>query len=84
MRLMRFGAKKKPTYRIVVMDSKKARQSKALDTIGSYNPLKEPAEIKIDQDRAKFWLERGAQASQTVQSLLDKVSKTTRLRNQDS
>lgn len=84
MRLMRFGAKKKPTYRIVVMDSKRARQSKALDSIGSYNPLKEPAEIKIDQERAKYWLERGAQASQTVQSLLDKVSKTAKRRNQDS
>jgi small subunit ribosomal protein S16 len=84
MRLMRFGAKKKPTYRIVVMDSKRARQSKALDSIGSYNPLKEPAEIKIDQDRAKYWLERGAQASQTVQSLLDKVSKTAKRRNLDS
>ena len=84
MRLMRFGAKKKPTYRIVVMDSKRARQSKALDTIGSYDPLKEPAEIKIDQDKAKYWLERGAQTSQTVQSLLKRVSKTTKLRNQDT
>jgi len=84
MRLMRFGAKKKPTYRIVVMDSKRARQSKALDTIGSYDPLKEPAEIKIDQEKAKYWLEKGAQTSQTVRSLLNRVSKTAKLRNQDT
>jgi len=59
MRLMRFGAKKKPFYRIVVMDSEKARQSQALDTIGTYNPMTEPAEVKIDRNKAKYWLEKG-------------------------
>jgi small subunit ribosomal protein S16 len=84
MRLMRFGAKKKPSYRIVVMDSKRARQSKALDTLGNYDPLKEPAEVKIDQQKAKYWLSRGARPSQTVQALLDKISKTEKPLIQDS
>ncbi|MBN2200122.1 MAG: 30S ribosomal protein S16 [Candidatus Aminicenantes bacterium] len=75
MRLMRFGAKGKPAYRIVVMDSKKPRESKAKDTIGHYNPLVEPAEIKLDLDKAKMWLARGARASRTVQSLLHKAEK---------
>jgi small subunit ribosomal protein S16 len=78
MRLMRFGAKKKPSYRIVVMDSKKARQSQALDTVGSYNPLKEPADVHIDLAKAKHWLSKGVQPSRTVQSLLDRVSASTK------
>jgi small subunit ribosomal protein S16 len=56
MRLMRFGAKKRPSYRIVVMDSERARQSQALDTVGTYNPMREPADIKIDQKKVKYWL----------------------------
>jgi small subunit ribosomal protein S16 len=72
---MRFGAKSKPSYRIVVVDSRKPRQSKAKEFIGSYNPLKEPAEINIDLEKAKFWLDRGAKPSATVQSLIEKVSK---------
>jgi small subunit ribosomal protein S16 len=78
MRLMRFGAKKKPSYRIVVMDSKKARQSQALDTLGSYNPLKEPAEVHIDIVKANQWLSKGVRPSRTVQSLLDRVSASTK------
>jgi small subunit ribosomal protein S16 len=76
MRLMRFGAKKRPSYRIVVMDSERPRQSQALDTIGTYNPMTEPAEIKIDQEKAKYWISKGVQPSQTVGSLLQKVSKS--------
>jgi len=75
---MRFGAKKKPSYRIVVMDSKKARQSQALDTIGSYNPLKEPADVHIDLARANQWLSKGVRPSRTVQSLLDRASVSTK------
>ncbi len=78
MRLMRFGTKKKPSYRIVVMDSKKARQSQALDTIGSYNPLEEPAGVKIDLKKANQWLSKGVRPSRTVQSLLHRVSSTVR------
>jgi small subunit ribosomal protein S16 len=75
LRLMRFGARSKPSYRIVVIDSKKPRESRAKEFLGSYNPLKEPAEINIDLEKAKFWLDRGAKPSSTVKSLLDKVSK---------
>lgn len=81
MRLMRFGAKNRPSYRIVVMDSEKPRKSRAKDFIGHYNPLKEPPEIHVDLDKAKFWLARGAKASQTVQSLLRKVSTPSKLSN---
>jgi len=76
LRLMRLGAKKRPFYRIVAIDSRKARESKAKDIIGFYDPLKEPPDIKIDLEKAKYWIERGAQASKTVQSLLDKASQT--------
>lgn len=74
MRLMRFGAKKKPHYRIVVLDSTKPRQSKALDVLGYYSPLEEPARVKVDLERAKQWLSKGVKPSRTVQSLLDKLS----------
>jgi len=75
MRLMRFGTKKKPTYRIVVMDSKRARQSQALDTLGTYTPLNDPAGVKLDLEKAKTWIAKGCRPSSTVQSLLDRVSK---------
>ncbi|MFQ6068903.1 MAG: 30S ribosomal protein S16 [Candidatus Aminicenantales bacterium] len=74
IRLMRIGGKKKPFYRVIAVDSRKPRESKAKDILGYYNPLTEPPEIKIDTEKVKFWLERGAKTSKTVQSLLDKVS----------
>jgi small subunit ribosomal protein S16 len=76
IRLMRLGAKKRPFYRVVVTDNRKPRESKAKEIIGYYDPLKEPAEIHIDMDRANHWLGKGAQASKTVHSLLNKVSKS--------
>lgn len=84
IRLMRLGAKKRPFYRIVAIDSRRARESKAKEIIGYYDPLKEPPEIKVDLERLKFWRDRGAQASKTVQSLLHKVSKPAKLTNQHS
>jgi small subunit ribosomal protein S16 len=75
MRLMRFGTTKKPTYRIVVMESKKARQSQALDTLGTYTPLDDPAGVKLDLEKAKSWIAKGVRPSSTVQSLIDRVSK---------
>lgn len=78
MRLMRFGTKKKPTYRIVVMDSKRARQSQALDTLGTYTPLDDPAGVKLDLEKAKKWIAQGVRPSSTVQSLLDRVSKSAK------
>lgn len=73
IRLMRKGAKKNPIYRIVVIDSRKPRESKAKDIIGYYDPLKEPPDIEVDLEKANYWLERGAHASNTVKSLLNKV-----------
>ena len=78
MRLRRCGTNKKPTYRIVVMDSKKARQSQALDTLGTYAPLDDPAGVKIDLEKANQWLSKGVRPSRTVQSLLDRVAKPTK------
>lgn len=76
MRLMRFGAKKKAFYRIVVIDSRRPRESKAIDYLGYYNPLKDPAEVRVDLTRAKSWLARGVQASKTVRSLLERAAQS--------
>ncbi len=69
IRLSRVGATKQPTYRVVVADARGARDGRALDTIGHYNPRTEPAEIVIDADKAKTWLAKGAQPSDTVARL---------------
>lgn len=84
IRLKRLGTKKKAFYRIVVIDSRRPRQSKPKEIIGYYNPLKETPEINVDLEKANYWLKRGAQASKTVQSLLHKVSKPEKLSNQHS
>lgn len=72
LRLTRMGSKKKPFYRIVAVDSESRRDGRALDYVGYYNPMVEPADIKIDQDKVKGWIERGAQPTDTVRSLLKK------------
>jgi len=69
IRLTRVGAKKQPTYRVVVADSRKARDSRSIETIGHYNPRTEPVEVKIDEEKARQWLEKGAQPSDTVARL---------------
>ena len=84
LRLMRLGTKKKPYYRIIAIDSRKPRESKAKEILGYYNPLTEPPDIKVDLERANYWLGKGAQASNTVQSLLRKVSNPEKLSTQDS
>jgi small subunit ribosomal protein S16 len=66
IRLTRVGATKQPSYRVVVADSRSARDSRAIDTIGHYNPRTEPIEVNIDADKAKSWLAKGAQPSDTV------------------
>lgn len=70
LRLTRMGATKAPFYRIVAMDSRKARDSKYIDQIGFYNPVSEPKQIVIDADKAKEWLANGAQPTDTVMGLL--------------
>ena len=69
IRLTRVGATKQPTYRVVVADSRSARDSRAIETIGHYNPRTEPIEVNIDADKAKAWLAKGAQPSDTVSRL---------------
>lgn len=70
IRLTRVGATKQPTYRLVVADSRSARDGRALDTIGHYNPRTDPIELKVDEAKAKDWLAKGAQPSDTVKRLL--------------
>ena len=70
IRLTRVGATKQPTYRIVVADGRSARDSRAIEIIGHYNPRTEPIELNIDADKAKAWIAKGAQPSDTVARLL--------------
>ena len=72
MRLTRLGDKKAPFYRIVVADSRVARDAKYIDLVGTYNPLTNPAEIKIDNEKAQTWIKNGAQPTATVKALLEK------------
>ncbi|MBO5648788.1 MAG: 30S ribosomal protein S16 [Clostridia bacterium] len=73
IRLRRIGAKKAPSYRIVVADSRSPRDGRFIEQIGFYDPLKNPAEIKIDAEKAQAWLANGAQPTETVRSLLKKT-----------
>ena len=70
IRLTRMGAKKAPFYRIVATDSRKARDGQYIEQIGTYNPLKNPAEIKINNELAQKWLKNGAQPTETAKTLL--------------
>jgi small subunit ribosomal protein S16 len=70
IRLTRVGATKQPTYRVVVADSRSARDGRAIETIGHYNPRTDPIELVVDADKAKDWLSKGAQPSDTVKRLL--------------
>ncbi|NLU36719.1 MAG: 30S ribosomal protein S16 [Clostridiales bacterium] len=72
IRLKRMGAKKNPFYRLVVADSRYPRDGRFLEEIGYYNPTTNPAEIKIDVEKAKDWLRKGAQPTDTVRVLLKK------------
>ena len=70
MRLTRMGDKKSPFYRIVVTDSRNARDGAYIDKVGHYNPIAQPAEIVIDADKAKAWLAKGVQPTDTVKNIL--------------
>lgn len=72
IRLKRLGAKRAPFYRVVVADSRYPRDGRFIEEIGTYNPLTNPSEIKIDGDKAKKWLSNGAQPTDTVKTLLKK------------
>lgn len=73
IRLRRMGAKKRPFYRIVVADSRQARDGRFIDQVGHYDPTTEPPTMKVDEEKAKMWLGRGAQPSDVVKSLLRKA-----------
>ncbi len=85
IRLKRMGSKKSPFYRIVVADSRSPRDGRFIETVGTYNPLKDPAEVVLKEDLVLDWLSKGAQPSDTVRNILSKegvMQKTTKLNSQ--
>ncbi len=70
IRLTRMGSKKKPSYRIVAVNSETRRDGRPLEFLGFYNPMTDPAEFNVDKEKVQKWLDRGAQPSDTVRSLL--------------
>jgi len=74
IRLRRMGAKKAPFYRVIVADSRSPRDGRFIEEIGYYNPLTDPADVKIDAEKATKWLKNGAQPTDTVKALLKKQS----------
>lgn len=69
IRLKRMGAKRKPFYRVVVADSRSPRDGRFIEEIGTYNPVASPAEIKLDEEKALSWLQKGAQPTDTVRNI---------------
>lgn len=78
LRLTRIGSKNRPSYRIVVVDSERPRESKVKELLGYYDPTIEPPKIKVDLAKANAWIAKGAKPSETVQSLLTKVAKSSK------
>ncbi|MGC6366629.1 MAG: 30S ribosomal protein S16 [Candidatus Marinamargulisbacteria bacterium] len=76
IRLKRKGRKKKPLYRIVIIEDSNQRDGRTIEDIGTYNPHTEPADVSVKEDRAKYWLSVGAQPSNTVNRLLSTVGIT--------
>ncbi len=72
IRLARFGAKKKPFYRVVVIEKERARNGRNLEVVGQYNPLADPARVVLNHERIEYWTRNGAQLSDTVRRLLEK------------
>ena len=75
IKLMRTGAKKSPSYRVVVKEKQSKRDGAYLENLGTYNPTRNPAEIKLNLDRVKYWLEKGAQPTDTVNRLIKASNK---------
>ncbi len=73
LRLLRIGAKKRPYYRIVATDSRRARDGRFLEIVGTYNPIAQPAEVNVHEDKLTTWLNQGAQPTDTVKSLLTQI-----------
>ncbi|HXM49762.1 MAG TPA: 30S ribosomal protein S16 [Pyrinomonadaceae bacterium] len=75
IRLMRMGAKKRPSYRIVVKEKQSKRDGAFLENVGTYDPTREPAEIKLKAERVRYWIEKGAQPTDTVRQLIKQAAK---------
>jgi len=75
IKLMRTGAKKSPSYRVVVKEKKSKRDGAYLENLGIYNPTREPVEIQLDLERVNYWMEKGAQPTDTVSRLIKKSAK---------
>jgi small subunit ribosomal protein S16 len=75
IRLMRMGAKKSPSYRVVVKEKLSKRDGAYVENVGFYNPTRNPAEVRLDLERVKYWIERGAQPTDTVRNLIRQQSK---------
>ena len=82
LRLKRMGSKKRPFYRIVAADSRVQRDGRIIEQVGTYNPITNPAEVKINEEVALKWLRTGAQPSDTVRSLLSKEGIMTKFHNE--
>jgi small subunit ribosomal protein S16 len=74
IRLRRTGSSKKPYYRVVVADSRNWRDGRFVEVLGHYDPRRDPAGVTIDSERAKYWISKGAQPSETVESLLKRLA----------
>ena len=72
---MRMGAKKRPSYRIVVKEKQSKRDGAFLENVGTYNPTRDPAEIKLKTDRVQYWIAKGAQPTDTVRQLIKQAAK---------
>ena len=72
IRLTRMGAKKKPFYRIIVTEKRSKRDGRFVESVGYYDPCRNPADVKIDHERVSYWINRGAQPSDTVRSLINR------------
>jgi small subunit ribosomal protein S16 len=75
IKLMRTGAKKRPSYRVVVKEKKSKRDGAYLENVGTYDPTRQPAEIKLKMDRVRYWIEKGAQPTDTVGRLIKASAK---------
>ncbi|MEG7729412.1 30S ribosomal protein S16 [Listeria monocytogenes] len=82
IRLKRIGSKKKPFYRIIVADSRFPRDGRSIETIGTYNPLLDPVEVKIDEEATLKWMHNGAKPSDTVRNLLSREGIMEKFHNQ--
>ena len=77
IQLMRTGAKKRPSYRVVVKEKQSKRDGAYLENLGTYNPTRNPAEIKLNLDRVQYWIQKGAQPTDTVNRLIKASAKAT-------